>query len=162
MSGTDLFGLVVISCSSRHREMNQSINQPTRASNRTTLLSELRAQRRRVSLRLAAAAEMGGLGFSLRKGVGKPMAAGGRTKELLLLRCVCYCLPGRSAGWLVEEGGGRRIREGSDGPGLQTLTHSLLRLLASPTIPRAHYIYIALPVRSLRCCQIISRFDFFP
>jgi hypothetical protein len=27
------------------------------------------------------------------------------------------------AGWLVEEGGGRRIREGSDGPGLQTLTH---------------------------------------
>jgi hypothetical protein len=46
----------------------------------------------------------------------------------------------RLAGWLVEEGGGRRIREGSDGPGLQTLTHSLLRLLASPTIPRAHYI----------------------
>jgi hypothetical protein len=52
---------------------------------------------------------MGGLGFSLRKGVGKPMAAGGRTKELLLLRCVCF-LPGRSAGWLA--GWWRREEEG--------------------------------------------------
>jgi hypothetical protein len=130
MSGTDLFGLVVISCSSRHREMNRSINQPTRASNRTTLLSELRAQRRRVSLRLAAAAEMGGLGFSLRKGVGKPMAAGGRTKELLLLRCVCF-LPGRSAGWLAGGGGRRKEDKGGERWAGPANTHSLTIAAAS-------------------------------